>query len=31
MMVKISDFGMSKIIDIGKRHFQSLGEKVMSY
>ena len=28
MMVKISDFGLSKILDIDEGHFQSLGEKV---
>lgn len=28
MMVKISDFGLSKMLDIDEGHFQSVGEKV---
>ena len=27
-MVKISDFGLSKMLDVGEGHFQSVGEKV---
>jgi serine/threonine protein kinase len=30
-VVKISDFGLSKMLDVGEGHFQSVGEKVICY